>query len=59
MSVSKEIIEILACTKCKGSLIYTEHEGFVCEKCKLMYPVKDGIPDMLIEDAVSLNKPLA
>lgn len=59
MSVSKEILEIIACTKCKGGLMYRENVGFICEKCRVMYPIKDGIPDMLIEDAISIDKPLA
>ncbi len=56
MALKKELIDILACPKCKGDLIYKEVENFlVCEKCKLMYPVKDDIPVMIIEEALPLK----
>jgi len=56
MGVAKELLEILACPKCKGDV---EEKGMfiVCKKCKLAYPVLDGdVPDMLIEDAWPLEK---
>lgn len=56
MALSKELLEILACPKCKGDLIYKEAEnGLVCEKCKLMYPIKNDIPVMLIDEAVEIK----
>ena len=56
MALSKNLIEILACPKCKGDLIYKESENFlVCEKCRLMYPVQNDIPVMIIEEALSLK----
>jgi len=56
MTVPKDLMEILACPKCKGDV--EEKEMFiVCNKCKLAYPVLDeDVPDMLIEDAWSLEK---
>lgn len=56
MALSKELLEILACPKCKWDLTYKEAEnGLVCEKCKLMYPIKDNIPVMLIEEAIEIK----
>ncbi|MFZ6007667.1 MAG: Trm112 family protein [Nitrospirota bacterium] len=56
MAISKELLEILACPKCKGDLIYKETDnGLVCDKCKLMYPIKDDIPVMLIDEAVEIK----
>jgi len=56
MALKKELIDILACPKCKGDLIYRENENvLVCEKCRLMYQVKDDIPVMLIEEALPLK----
>ncbi|MBI3592564.1 MAG: Trm112 family protein [Nitrospirae bacterium] len=56
MPISKELLDILACPKCKGDLIYKETEnGLVCDACKLMYPVKDDIPVMLIDEAIKLK----
>lgn len=55
MVVPKELMEVLACPKCKGSM--EEKSMFItCKKCKLAYPVLDSdVPDMLIEDAWQLD----
>lgn len=56
MSIDKELLEILVCPKCKGDIKLTLHEdGFICERCKLKYPIRDGIPIMLIDEAVKLE----
>ena len=56
MALNNDLIDILACPKCKGDLIYKEAENFlICEKCRLMYPVKDDIPIMIIEEALPLK----
>ena len=46
---------IMACPKCKGEL-KLRNMFMLCEKCDLAYPVIDGVPDMLIEDAWKLDK---
>jgi hypothetical protein len=53
MSLAAELREILVCPKCKGSLEYhTEPaEELVCHTCRLIYPVEDDIPIMLIDEA--------
>ncbi len=59
MTVSKELLEILACPKCKGDLEYVSDdrgEVLICRPCALVYLVKEGIPVMLIEEALSLEK---
>jgi len=56
MPLSKELLEILACPQCLGDLAYREAEnGLVCEKCGLMYPVKDNIPVLLMDEAIALK----
>ena len=56
MAINKELLDILACPKCKGDIRLTEKgDGLICDACKLMYPIKDGIPVMLIDEAVKLN----
>jgi len=56
MAISKELLEILACPKCKGDIRLTDKgDGLVCDTCKLIYPIKDDIPVMLIDEAVKLN----
>ena len=50
--LDKSLLEILACPKCKGDLIYKpEQEQLVCQHCRLIYAVKDDIPVMLIDEA--------
>lgn len=52
MTIRKELLEILACPKCKGDIKLDElKNGLICEKCSLRYRIKDGIPIMLIEEA--------
>ncbi|OQY02448.1 MAG: hypothetical protein B6I26_01015 [Desulfobacteraceae bacterium 4572_130] len=57
MVVSKELLEILACPKCKGDVyINKSKNGLICDKCELIYEIKDDIPIMLIEEAKSVKK---
>lgn len=55
MAISKDLLEILACPKCKGDLRLTEDEaGLICERCRLLYEIRDDIPIMLIDEAKPL-----
>jgi uncharacterized protein YbaR (Trm112 family) len=57
MSISKELLEILACPKCKQEIELSDDEKWIiCKFCKLKYPIKDEIPVMLIEEAQSFNE---
>ena len=52
MAVAKELLEILACPKCKGELrLADKPESLICDTCKLRYPIKEDIPIMLIDEA--------
>ncbi len=52
MAISKDLLDILVCPKCKGDIILLDDEtGLVCPSCLLKYPVRDGIPVMLVEEA--------
>ncbi len=56
MALSKELLDILACPKCKGEVHLNEKgDGLICEKCKLLYEIKDDIPIMLIDEAKNLT----
>ena len=56
MAISQELLEILACPKCKGEVRLTdEQDGLTCAACKLKYPIKDDIPVMLIDEAIRLE----
>jgi hypothetical protein len=48
--IDKELLEILACPACKGG-VELKDEKIVCKKCGKIYPVRDGIPVMLIDEA--------
>ena len=55
MAVDKELLDILACPKCKGDIhLNDKKDGLICETCRLMYPIKDNIPVMLIDEASKL-----
>ena len=56
MAISKELLDILACPKCKGEVYLNEtQDGLICDNCKLMYEVQDDIPIMLIEEAKKIQ----
>jgi len=56
MGVSKELLEILACPKCKGELRLNQTEdSLICERCRLLYEIRDEIPIMLIDEAKHLD----
>jgi uncharacterized protein YbaR (Trm112 family) len=56
MAISKELLEILVCPKCKEQVSLTDNEdGLVCRACKVKYPIKDDIPVMLIDEALPLE----
>lgn len=52
MTVDKELLDLIVCPKCKERLELLEQDrGLLCEKCQLVYPVTDGIPVMLVDEA--------
>jgi hypothetical protein len=56
LMIKKELLEILACPQCKGDVKLNDREnGLICEKCRLLYEIRDGIPIMLIEEAKKLD----
>ena len=52
MAISQDLLDILACPKCKGDIYLNDSEdGLICDTCKLMYDIRDNIPIMLIDEA--------
>jgi hypothetical protein len=50
--IDKELLEILACPACKAEVVLDEPVArIVCTSCGRRYPVRDGIPVMLIDEA--------
>ncbi len=50
-----KLLDILVCPICKGPLLYAKsRQELICKADRLAYPVKDGIPVMLEDDARKL-----
>ncbi len=57
MSLNKVLLEILACPKCKQDIeLVGEEEGLKCANCSVVYPIKDEIPIMLIDEAIPVEE---
>ena len=55
--INRDLLDILACPKCKGPIELTEDEnGLVCDQCRLLYEIIDDIPVMLIDKAKKLDQ---
>jgi hypothetical protein len=58
MPIDKELLAILACPKCKGDIrLSKDGNGLICNTCHLLYEIRDNIPVMLIDEAVSVDDP--
>ena len=56
MGIDKTLLDIIACPKCKGDLKLKDDEsGLICSECKLLYEIKEDIPNMLIDEATNLE----
>ena len=52
MAISQDLLEILACPACKAKVeLQPDGTGLKCVQCKRVYPIRDDIPVMLIEEA--------
>ncbi len=51
--LNEDLLKILACPKCKTEVLLQDNK-IVCQnpQCHLAYPIRDGIPVMLIEEAI-------
>ena len=56
MGIGKELLEILVCPKCKGEIHLNQTgDGLICERCRLLYEIREDIPIMLIDEAKNLD----
>lgn len=54
--ISKELLDILACPKCKKPVKLNDAgDGLVCDSCRLLYEIRDNIPIMLIDEAKKID----
>ena len=52
MAISPELLEILRCPACKGKVeLKADQSGLKCVECRRVYPVRDEIPVMLVDEA--------
>jgi uncharacterized protein len=52
MKLDPVLLDILVCPDCKGSLtVDYDSEELICNSCGLIYPVRDDIPIMLVDEA--------
>jgi uncharacterized protein YbaR (Trm112 family) len=50
--ISKELLEILVCPACRKKLVLQENpESLKCNECRRVYPIRDNIPVLLIDEA--------
>lgn len=57
MEIDPKLLEILVCPVTKGPLIYDrERQELISKRANLAYPVRDGIPVMLPEEARNLDE---
>jgi uncharacterized protein len=57
MFVDKTLLKVIACPKCKAVLTINDAEdGLNCNSCNLSYPIKEGIPVLLVDDASKFKK---
>ncbi len=55
-AIDPRLLEILVCPLCKGPLVHRREAGeLVCRADRLAFPIKDGIPVMLEDDARKLD----
>ena len=52
MSISQDLLEILACPACKSKVeLKADGSALKCVECRRVYPIRDDIPVMLIDEA--------
>ena len=52
--IAKDLLEILVCPMCKKPLVLKENgESLKCSACRRVYPVRDDIPILLVDEAVT------
>jgi len=56
MAISQDLLEILACPACKAKVELTaDGNGLKCVECRRVYPIRDDIPVMLVDEATIEN----
>jgi uncharacterized protein YbaR (Trm112 family) len=52
MAINEKLLEILACPLCKVKVeLKSDQSGLRCPQCRRVYPIRDDIPIMLLDEA--------
>ncbi len=52
MSITDEFVEMMICPACKGRVRLKEDASAIkCDSCRRSYPIRNGIPAMIVEEA--------
>ena len=58
--INERLLELLACPACDDRPpVRLEGDALVCDQCRRVYPIRDGIPEMLVESATIPDEPPA
>ena len=58
MAISQDLLEILACPACKANVeLKPDGSGLKCVECHRLYPIRDDIPVMLVDEATIEAEP--
>lgn len=56
MAINPQLLDHLVCPKCKGTLVLLEQQALLCVHCQLVYPIRNDVPIMLIDEAVRVEE---
>ncbi|HOK22476.1 MAG TPA: Trm112 family protein [Candidatus Hydrothermia bacterium] len=57
MPIPEKLLKFICCPKCKGDLEFDPvTDSLICKGCKARYPIKEGIPILVVEEAEPLDK---
>ena len=56
VKIDRRLLDLLACPECKGPLVpCAAQSALCCARCKLRFPVREGIPVLLVEEAEPID----
>ena len=52
MTLDRQLLELVRCPDCRGTLTHDDAQAtLTCDSCGLVYPVRDGVPVLLVDEA--------
>ena len=51
MAIDPDLLEILVCPACRERVLPAATEGLECRRCGRVFPIREGVPVMLLEEA--------